>query len=250
MGAMLQEIVGSRLSDIYGHYFEFKGAETPEEVAEAFRIRYQVYCVENVFEDPASFPDGQERDECDERAMHALLYYKLTGEAVGTVRLVLPDANRLQSSFPLQAACTDAVVRDPASFPVERMAEVSRFCVAKSFRRRSHDTQYPANHVPMSTGDDLRRVLPNMMLGLIESLVRMSSQAGIQYWCAMMEPSLLRLLRGLGIHFLPLGEVVDHHGRRQPCYNHLPSLLERTKRERRDIWDLITADGRHLRGLQ
>src|SRR3954454_1724840 len=41
--------------------------------------------------------------------------------------------------------------------------------------------------------------------------------AGLTHWCALMEPSLVRLLYATGVHFAPLGPMVDAYGRRQPC---------------------------------
>ena len=46
------------------------------DLAQAYRVRYQVYCVENTFEDPADNPGGLERDLFDERASHCLLVYR------------------------------------------------------------------------------------------------------------------------------------------------------------------------------
>lgn len=243
-----RQLEAPRLADLYWLWFASEDAIRPEELAQAYRLRFQVYCREHPFEDPDAFPDEQERDAHDDLARHCLLRYRPTGEAVGTVRMILPQLNRLERSFPLQAVCTEAKVRDPESFPVARMAEVSRFCVTKQFRKRAQDFAYPATY----DADDVfaamkRRVIPNMMLGLIEGLVRMSGEEGVHYWCAMMEPCLLRLLARIGIHFDPLGDLVDHHGRRQPCYTYLPAMLHRTERERQDVWDVITDNGRHLR---
>jgi hypothetical protein len=43
-----------------------------------------------------------------------------------------------------------------------------------------------------------------MRLGLVQGLVRISQELGLTHWCAVMEPSLLRLLRRTAIHFEPL----------------------------------------------
>jgi N-acyl amino acid synthase of PEP-CTERM/exosortase system len=72
----------------------------------------------------------------------------------------------------------------------------------------------------------------------------MSVREGITHWAAMMEPALLRLLTRLGIHFNPLGPLVDHHGRRQPCWVDLDVMLRRAVDERPDVWNVITDGGR------
>ena len=87
-------------------------------------------------------------------------------------------------------------------------------------------------------------MLFHLPLGLIRSCVEMSVREGITHWAAMMEPALLRLLTRLGIHFNPLGPLVDHHGRRQPCWVDLDVMLRRVFAERPDVWDVITDGGR------
>jgi N-acyl amino acid synthase of PEP-CTERM/exosortase system len=87
-------------------------------------------------------------------------------------------------------------------------------------------------------------MLFHLQLGLIRSCVEMSVREGITHWAAMMEPALLRLLTRLGIHFNPLGPLVDHHGRRQPCWVDLDVMLRRVFNERPDVWDVITDGGR------
>ena len=64
-----------------------------------------------------------------------------------------------------------------------------------------------------------------------------------------MDPTLLRLLTRLGIHFDPIGPLVEYHGRRQPCYKKLTDFLERARQERPEVWEVITNDGAHLDAL-
>jgi N-acyl amino acid synthase of PEP-CTERM/exosortase system len=59
-----------------------------------------------------------------------------------------------------------------------------------------------------------------------------------------MEPTLLRLLRGSGIHFVPLGGLVEYHGLRQPCSAAITHLLGRVRRDQPGVWSFITADGK------
>ncbi|HEY9550427.1 MAG TPA: PEP-CTERM/exosortase system-associated acyltransferase [Kiloniellaceae bacterium] len=209
-----------------------------------FRLRYQVYCVENPFEDPAANPDGLEHDAFDERAAHCLLLHKRSGSWAGAVRLILPDAADPAHSFALQDVCSDPMILDAERFPVMQMGEVSRFCISKEFRRRQGDGLYPESEDPQDRKDE-RRVIPNMTLGLIEGLVRMSLDHGIFYWCAVMERPLLRLLARLGIHFEDIGPLVDYHGRRQPCFLKLDTMLQQVRAERPDVWQILTDGGRH-----
>ena len=224
-------------ADFFVHYFETVIVRDEDELAAAHKLRYQVYCVENSFEDPADNPDQLERDLYDSRATHCLLFHRPSGTVAGTVRLVLPNRQQLDQSFPLQEICQDSLIRDPAAFPVARMAEISRFCIAKEFRRSEGSHHYE------NLGD-----FP--ILCLIEGAVRMSIESGIDYWCAVMEPPLLRYLSSFGIHFVNIGTRVDYHGKRQPCYQRLDRFLERVRAERPDVWEILTDDGRHWQALQ
>lgn len=238
------------LVDVYERWFQSVPANTSELRSHAFRLRYQVYCVENPFEDPADNPDGEETDRDDAHAAHSLLIHRPSGVVAGTVRLVLPLPDELDDSFALQRICREPILRDRKRFPVLRTAEISRFCVSKDFRRRRGDGLYPNLHDPEPrNAAEERRVIPHMTLGLIESLVRMSVRHRITYWCAVMEPTLLRLLSRLGIYFDPIGPLVDYHGRRQPCYIKLSTLLTRVARERPDVWEVLTDRGRHWEAL-
>ena len=66
---------------------------------QAYRLRYQVYCVEHSYE---AGQNGIERDEYDDIARHAVVRWRHTGEVVGTVRLILPKTPARGDDFPLQ----------------------------------------------------------------------------------------------------------------------------------------------------
>lgn len=246
-------VAETTLAEFYWSWFDARVAYTDDVKDAAFRLRYRVYCIENPFEDPSANPDGREIDPYDAHSAHSLLIYRPTNVSAGTVRLVLPLSHDPHNSFALQQVCNHPLLRDRARFPVHATAEVSRFCISKEFRRRLGDGASVVGEVSDGmemSADDERRILPHLSLGLIESLVRMSIENGITHWCAVMEPTLLRLLTRLGIHFDPIGPLVEYHGRRQPCYIPLEVLLPRAKRERPDVWDVITRGGRHWEDLR
>ncbi len=222
--------------DKFNSYFLVVAARSDAEIKLAQQIRYQVYCIENAFEDAAGFPDGIEFDEFDSHSVHSLLIHRASGRAVGTTRLILPIQGALDRSFAIQRVCTDPGLK---RLPLQRTAEVSRFSISKQFRRREGDTQYEGR----SEARGRRSIAPLMSLGLIQSLVRMSFEHGITHWCATMEPTLLRLLVPMGIHFERLGPVINFHGTRQPCYCVVSSMLERVKREQKPFWDVLTDGG-------
>jgi N-acyl amino acid synthase of PEP-CTERM/exosortase system len=230
---------GTRLLEVYDRYFEIVLAETDEQRRAAFRLRYAVYCVEHPFEDPTQNPGGLEIDAYDASALHALLLHRASQDVVGTVRLILP---RSDNEFPIRHVCQhELIVRDNPLLPWAKTAEISRFAVSRKFRRRAGDKAPVGNLTPPSI--DHRRQIPNTSLGLMQAIVWMAAKARITHLCALMEPTLLRMLRRLGIHFVPIGPEVDYHGRRQPCYSELDLLLSRIWVERPEVWEVITRDG-------
>jgi N-acyl amino acid synthase of PEP-CTERM/exosortase system len=228
-----------RLIDRYNRDFECRLADDADLLQRAFRTRYQVYCVENHFEDPGRQAGFMETDEYDARSRHSVLIYRPTGEILGTVRLILP-VNGVLDSFSMQgigAHCGDAL-----PVPVGRTAEVSRFSISKRSRQGT-ETNVSLFRSPSQNAGAIRRAEPLMSLGLIQGLVRMSKLHGITHWCAVMEPKMLRMLSAMGIHFIPVGGLVEHHGLRQLCYCEVAGILRTMKIERPTFWEVV-ADAR------
>lgn len=241
-------IVPLTLRQLYYKYFYAISAQTQERREQAFALRYQVYCMERGFEAPNPANPGQEIDIHDSHSLHSLLIRRATGEVAGAVRLVLPCGGGEAGGLPFFTLCDDPLIRDPHRFPAHLFGEVSRFCISKKFRRRLNDRRYAEDTPELQNGipaDDARRLIPHLTLGLIEQLVRQSIDNGLQYWCAEMEPSLLRLLARLGIHFEPVGPLIDYHGLRQPCMLRLDKMLSTVKSERPDVWSILSDEGRH-----
>jgi len=234
----LRPATGEGMRSIYWRQFTVRTVATTEQRRMMHRLRYHVYCIENTFEDPAQHPGGLEIDRFDSHSVHALLIHRPTGQTVGTVRIVQPLADRLESSFALQSICA---APELSRLPLETTGEISRFCIEKAFRHLLHD-RCDDGVVRPDGGPvlvDVRRIVPSMTLGLIQWLVSASQARGITHWCAVMEPTLLRLLARLGIHFEPIGGLVDYHGWRQPCMIEVDRMLERARAERPDVWAVI-----------
>src|SRR5438309_10585538 len=78
-------------------------ARTPEQVLEAKRLRYRVYCEERGYE-PGE--NGLEQDDFGVIARQILLRTRATGEVLGTVRVVLRKPDDVLG-FPIQGVCGD-----------------------------------------------------------------------------------------------------------------------------------------------
>jgi N-acyl-L-homoserine lactone synthetase len=207
-------------------------ADTPELVEQAYRLRHQVYCLERGYEPSVN---DLETDAYDKHARHVVLSLRGCGTVIGTVRMILPQACQPTRNFPMQAVCDRATL---SAVPLTSAVEVSRFAVSKERRNVS------------SAAASLSR------LALVRGLVQLSQQGGVTHWCAVMERTLLRLLRSSGIHFEAVGPLVEYHGLRQPAVCELASMLDRMRVEQPEIWDFVTNEGQfvssrsHSRALQ
>src|SRR5882724_10471240 len=189
--------------------FEMLNADTPELIRQAQRIRHQVYCVENGFEKSSGESEGAEgleTDEFDSRAVQRLLDPS--------------SASKL------------------LSLPVHTMAEASRFSISRHFRRLMSYSEPGETEAWVTSNSG-----PMMRLGLFQGLVRMSLQHGITHWCALMEPTLIRMFSAMSIRFQPIGSLVEFRGLRQPCYIDVYAMLNAVMRERPSFCQIISAGG-------
>ncbi len=167
-----------RLVDLYKSYFDIEPAETAEQLKTAFQLRYQVYCVENSFEDPEANPHGLEIDEYDSRSLHSLLVHRATTDVVGTVRLILPGSDNESIGLPIGDVCTHEFIhRDDPGMPWATTAEISRFGISKTLRRRDGDLNVAGSTCPPEY--DPRRRIPDTSLGLMQAVIAMAAKAGV-----------------------------------------------------------------------
>ncbi len=229
-----REEVLSRFEDVFCE----TTAVCEQQVKTAFRLRYQVYCVERNYEESAGAAAGLECDSYDDYSHHILLTERTGGEAIGTVRLVQPGPDRdwLQC-LPLASYAHETSLNELAALPAGSTAEVSRFAIPRAARDLLRPTPADADARP-------ELLLPYISLGLIRGLVRQSMERGITHWCLAAEPSLLRRLRGYGLHFQSIGPLVEHRGLRQVCCAALAPLMKRVQEEQPAFWRILTDEGR------
>jgi N-acyl-L-homoserine lactone synthetase len=200
---------------------------------EIHRLRFDVYCLERGFLDPAEFPDAEERDAYDQVAVQCAALDP-AGRVSGTLRLV-PDS---EHRFPLEA---HARRLDPAfrSLPRERTAEISRLVVARDGR----------------TLREAGELLPYPMIlfRLFREMNMQSARLGLDFWLAAMEPSLHRLLRRLmGINFVEIGPAMDYFGEVVPYMASIAGVARTLERSRPDLYEYFgfaaLAAGREIVG--
>lgn len=197
-------MAGSTLLASLRSSYRIEVADTPALVREAQRLRYQVFVRERAIFKPSS-EDLLETDEFDAWSHHLLIRRRDDREAIGTARLVPSCADR-PISLPIQRVCSPEHLN---AIPLGAAGEISRFAISKTRR---------------GGGDPRMNSL--LLLTLVEGVLHLSLGLGLTHWCAVMERSLMRLLRGIGIHFSPLGPLVAYYGQRQPALAKIASVLE------------------------
>ena len=217
----------------YRSYFRASPVGSATELKTAMALRYQVYCLERRFVDATQFPDGLESDALDNQSVQGLLLDRLSNEAIGTVRLILPGQERL----PIHSMLWRQNINPIFHFPDDKCAEVSRFALSRQFLRQIREAPSCVESRPSSYSG-----LPR--LGLVQVLLQITVDQGVTHWAAMMQPSLLRMLAAMGIHFKPIGPLVAYHGMRQPCVCDVAQMLKRLFREKPDNWQVVTDGGR------
>jgi N-acyl amino acid synthase of PEP-CTERM/exosortase system len=221
----------------YTEYFDIVRADTPELIDEAYRLRYQVYCLEHPFENAAEHSDGRERDADDDRSVHTLLLHRQSGLFAGTVRAILPRCVS-RRPFPVHRILASQGIEPSNALPMDSTTEISRFAVSKEFRRRRGEERYPDVHVPAEAPaqPNERQMIPYITFGLIRGVVEICQDCGISHISAVMEPALIRILERFGVHFEHIGNPVEYHGRRQACVARLIDLVERNRSKQTLLW--------------
>lgn len=194
-------------------------ATSDAQIEAAQRLRYKVYCEERGFE-PGE--NGLEQDEFDTLSRHVLVRSRRSGEVLGTVRVVVGCAARGATSFPMNRVCERYVL---SPLPAMATGEISRFALT-----RDRPGVSPA-------------AAALMRLFLMRGIVTVSGTYDLTHWCAIMESSLLRLLRATAIHFEHVGPAVEYHGTRQPAVGAISTVLGRIRTEKPQVWSFITGDG-------
>ena len=183
--------------------------EVPELLADSYRLRYQVYCVERGFLPADACRDGIERDEFDAHALH-IAAFDPHGEMAGTVRLV----RQSELGLPMFRRCTLFPDDDRFCAANTRLVEIGRLCVSRQYRRRRTDA---GDHVvPRRSGDyrggERRRHRDEIFLTMTKALYHETKRIGASHWLVATEKSLQRMLAQHGFSFRVIGPETDYFG--------------------------------------
>jgi N-acyl-L-homoserine lactone synthetase len=189
--------------------FVIKRVETAEELELSQRLRYEVYCVEKQWLDPADFPEGRERDSYDEHASH-FLALGIAGETVGTMRLITDGEHPLP-------------VEEYFGIEIDRSlgnAELSRLVVGAPYRSSQHE----------------------IMLGICKAVYDEACTSNVDQLYSIMDRVLLRTLQMVGFPFTALGEPRFVWGDHTvPCVCPVGEVIPSLKRKHPKIGDFFEA---------
>jgi N-acyl amino acid synthase of PEP-CTERM/exosortase system len=194
----------------------------------SFNIRHKVYCEELNFEEQT--PEKMESDDFDQYSIHCLIKHIPSSRYSGTIRIVRPQ--KAGEIIPIQKYCLNAISPgkiNPNDFEPHDICELSRLAVPNEFRRRQSDKNTGSAIGVMnqnSYSEKELRCFPFIAIGLYLSAASVVMEKGIKHTFVMMEPSLARNLRFVGINFEQIGPVVDYHGKRAPYYINRTLLME------------------------
>lgn len=250
--AALQAIQQKTFYQSYWRAFELVHAQTDELKDRVFRLRYDVFCKENTFEIPGG-PDctaGEiEHDAFDSHAVHFLLVHSDSGEDAGTVRILLPNEGEPQRSFPLQDVCDHPLLL--LDNKVVRLAELSRLCMAKRFRRRPLDGKILPSYYETEQGDGekglgryFRRRIPYAPLGLLRAAFETALEFNIPDMVTAMDTTHFRTMKRIGFSYRVLGPRVDFHGGQQPIIFNIKHVLDNMALENPECWEIVSDQGR------
>jgi N-acyl amino acid synthase of PEP-CTERM/exosortase system len=246
--------LSNNIIDHFNEYFEVVPAISDELKNEVYKLRYQVFCVENEIFDSDRYPDCLEFDEFDRHSVHYLIRHRKSGNYIATTRLILPDTDNPEKPFPLEEYCEIDNVAVMQGINRKHLGEVSRFCVSETFKRRKDDMHTAAaissNRINNSTPDE-RRTYPHILtLALIGCCIKASYESDIKYFYSTTEPALFRFVSGVGINLVKIGPKVNFHGKRWPTVIKISDMLDSVAEKNLEIWNLITNNGCFVRAKE
>jgi len=190
--------------------FEFRKIEQDDPCfKDVLALRYKVYCEERGFEKPEDHPDGLERDEYDDCAVHFAAILKQTRKVVGTVRLILES----EKSFPIERSFD--FTKNLSRLRPNQLGEISRLALSRRYCQELQGR--------LRSDSEAGEVIN----GLFRCLAQESWDRGITHLYAVMARGLPILLARKKILFSQIGPEKEYHGLRAPYLATLRDILSR-----------------------
>ena len=209
--------------------FSVEIVDGPETLRERRRLCRQLWRLQDAYETNLCRAEHAGGGGCvhlgvaHHRAHHVVVRHRTGGRMAGLARLVLPSPETPNDILPLQRVCDPCIT---SRLPLRETAEVSHFILSPALKAMS----------PASQG--------LLRLSLIRGVAMLTERFGLSHLCALVEPSLRRLLPSIGIHLSTIGPSVEYRGIRQLAFCQIDELLYRMRQEQPAAWGFITDAGR------
>lgn len=210
-------------SSLFDDQFEVVLADDEYSRSIHYQIRYQVYCLDEGFEDHALFSNEEEKDQWDDHSVHFLVRSRQTGEWVAAMRMVIPESGNL----PIEQVCNIDPIVMP-SFPEKKIAEISRMCIVDSHRRKQLAGRLQAMPEGKVAGGRVHRSI--IMKGLLRAAAAYSQDHEIPFWYFLTTPALARVISRLNIQLIKVGSAYEHKGTRYPFLANIRQAVEDAKK--------------------
>lgn len=255
-GSLMQACINAiRQQAFYGQYwktFDVVRADTEELRRKAYRLRYKVFAEENRFVNPDAYPDGLEKDLFDDHALVFLLMHRQSGEAAGTLRLILPQDRKPLTSFELQKHCDHPLLQ--IENRAMGMCEISRFCMAQRFRKRYHDGRMLPAYYEQDMNEreaaigmpTFQRRIPYAPLGMMMAAFEAALERGITECITAYELDQLYTFNRLGIDYRVLGPRLYNFGETQPLVFSIRTALDGMAEANPECFEVASDRGRLL----
>lgn len=246
----------SNLAKRFNTYFDIVPAITDDLKEASYKLRYQVYCLENDFENPDEFQDKMEFDEYDRHSVHYLVQHRKSKDYAATVRLILPDTNSPGKPFPIEQHCAIDYPDSMQNIDRKHLAEGSRLCVSKAFRQRRNNLDVAGNNTEDYFSSEEKQTFPLISLVLIACCTKASFENDIHYSLSVMEPAWFRILKSFGILYTQIGPLTNHHGERFPTIIKVTDMLDKAASINPSVRSILTGssiyipDSRHYASMQ
>jgi N-acyl amino acid synthase of PEP-CTERM/exosortase system len=178
-------------------------------MAQHYRLRYQVYCVEREFLHADDYPDQRERDEFDADSLHVGAVDAL-GELAGTARVIRSKSK----SLPMFRHCTLFPHVRTLDEPGCVVVEVSRVSISRDYARRRDEIHPPPTEpaTAAARASQRRRRRTEPFLTLVKSILQGAKRAGATHLIGATEASFHRWVVHYGFPFRVSGPEADYYG--------------------------------------
>jgi len=229
----------------FRRYFRIDAALDEALQEDVFRIRHEVYCEDLGFEPIRQ--DGREMDAYDPHSIHCLLRtVDAPHQRVGCARVVVTDPKDRSAPLPFERACAETLDRtiiDPAALPRDRIGEVSRLAVHRTYRRRKGEERSSVNRIDEGDfGTKEQPRFPYIPVGLYMGTIAVAARQGIDTLFVLTEPRLASHFAKLGVRITRIGGPIEHRGTRIPSMIDVRDVIDNMRLLMRPLWREVVAE--------